>query len=642
MISTFPPLGNLAQKRTELLIIAGVSAALFALYVYSALISPRPYYILEHDGEPDYYYNSRLIAFGLPVEGIHHPGTPIYYLGALVLELAGTSLDRTQTFFKYSHFVIFLLRAAGLAAFVFIALRRIPIGVSLLVVASVVAWPSFFVYSQYFGPEAFVAAAGLPALAIFWDALHAARPPDNRRLFIAGVGLGLCLAIKLSFLPVALAMLIASWVHLRGADIGGRGLAQRYLPFVLLPLGALASFLVSTAPIFGRLANVPVHFADHGNLQDLSLSGFGKAVYWFSQASLPYFVVLAAATVLIAYLLIRYLYKGMADGSRDHIAPRPDVRRLDYTAAGVFVLLMLLGVSYVMAKGEVWGSVPAANVGGWLTRDSNPGVVLRQVAPSALGIPFLLLYGYRLARARWPSVDFEAPYFQAALSLVGLAMIGWSLVSYIGHRQDLIERDSQNVTATVEEISGLAAPGTRAAIGGLDYGGSIGEASFHLWGNYRHANGAFDRAVLASYPRYSHLVRFDDVQRVLEERAGDAQALPEVGDEAGSTRGLVSFLREWLLGKVSSPWASSSSDIVTGESHGVNVSLIGFPAHHTDYLMKPDGKVGEAELLALLQSRFGTASMWRQSVAGADWVFISVSPDVHPPLLSELGHEVGR
>ena len=303
---------------------------------------------------------------------------------------------------------------------------------------------------------------------------------------------------------------------------------------------------------------------------------------------------------------------------------------------------MLLGVSYLMAKGEVWGSVPAANVGGWLTRESNPGVVLRQVAPSALGIPFLLLYCYRLARARWPSVHFEAPYFQAALSLVGLVMISWSLASYIGLREDLIERDSQNVTATVETISGLAAPGTRAAIGGLDYGGSIGEASFHLWGNYRHANGAFDRAVLASYPRYSHLVRFDDIRTVLEERAGDAQALPEVGNEAGSNRGLVSILREWLSGKVSSPRVSSSSDIVTGESLGVAVSLLGFPANHTDYVMKPDGKVGESELVTLLKSRFGAASMWRQSVAGADWVFISVSPDVRPPLLSEAGRESGR
>ena len=587
-----------AQRQT--LVIGVLTAGLLALFLYNTVVAPRPYFTVEHDGEADYYYNARLAAFGLPVEGLHHPGTPVYYLGALLLQLSGTDLDRAPTFFRYSHFALLLLQAAGLALFVSIVLTRTPTGVVLLTLASVLAWPSFLAYSEYFGPEPLVVALGLPTLAVFWAAVHSRAPADRRWLLLAGIGLGVCLAVKLSFIPVAGAMLLALAVRMLDTNGRDRDRRSRLATFALLPAGAAMSFLIATAPIFGRLPDVPQHLADHGNLGELSIAGLGKSLAWLLQVSPLYFGATALAVALFLYLLVSDL-RGRASA-----AP---VDKNGDRAGGVLVLVMVVALVYLLAKSEVWASVPTADVGGWLRRESNPGVVLRQLGPSALGLPFVVLYCYRQARRRWPAARFDASGPQLALSLAGVAIMAWALASYVTLRADVIASDRESVAAVRARISSLVPEGARTAVGGLDYGGSIGEAGFHLWGSHRHAGGAFDDEVLAEYSQYTLLLGLGAAPSRLD------------GEDGG-------LLGEWLWGKVSPPPIKENGTLVVGEDAGLTPALIAFPARHYNYRLWPEGGVGESELVAALRDRFGAATLWRETVAGNKWVFVSLSPDV--------------
>jgi len=581
------------------LLVGGLVSALVVFFVYTNLISPRPYYTLEYDIEPDYYYNARLINSGQSPDGVHHPGTPVYYLGALILRLTGTDLDRTGLFFDYSHLVTLLLTATALVFFVRVALRHVQPGFGLLVLASIVAWPSFLTFGEYFGADAFVIAAGLPTIALFWEELRRPSPPRSRVYLLVGAGLGLCLAIKLSFLPVAVALVIVSWANILSAHRSARGMRTLVLQSAIVPAGAVAVFLVTTAPIMGRLAEVPQHFIDHGQLEGLSVSGFFSAVIWFAQAAMPYFVMLVASVFLYVALAIDHVRTRTSTSMTAAVKTVTRSYRTGYLTGGAFVLLMLLAVVYLMAQSEVWASVPAADVGGWIPRETDPGLVLRQMWPCALGIPFLLLYCYHNARTRWPSIRLDRLCFQIAFFLVGLVIVGWALAIRIDLRESLIAQDRQSVDATTATISELTLPYTKAAIGGLDYGGSIGEPSFHLWGNYRFAGGRFDTEVLDRYPMFTLFKRFDDIEAALD-RSGTG-----------------------------SP--DRKPDIVTGESQGIDVSLIGFPTRHYEYLLKPEGSIAEPELLALLQRRFGTTTVLRRSIAGIEWVFLvtpeeSVSP----------------
>ena len=135
-------LSRLIEDKKGLFLVAGTVLVLFALFIYAALISPRPYYYTQEiDIEHDYYYNARVIDAGLPLRNFHHPGTPIYSLGAGILKVSGAGLAQAGRFFTIAHLLVVLLSALSIAIFVGITLKRIPWGVSLLAIASIVAWP---------------------------------------------------------------------------------------------------------------------------------------------------------------------------------------------------------------------------------------------------------------------------------------------------------------------------------------------------------------------------------------------------------------------------------------------------------------------------------------------------------------------
>ena len=602
--------------RKEFCLIGGAVVALLTLVLYTAVISPRPYYYTPvNDIEHDYYYNARLINAGLPPNGIHHPGTPIYYLGAAIQRLSDPDWGHAQRFFTLSHLVVVLLTAAGLAVFVRTTLKHIPWGVSLLVVASIVAWPTFLTYLDHFGADSFIVVAGLPTLAIFWAALHSGMPPDNRRLFLSGAGIGLCLAIKLSFVPVAAALLLASWLHVwmhaRSTHGVEQGLMLRILPFIVMPAGALVLFLVATSPIIGRLPEV-VFQASHQEVSYLgNLYELGKTLNSFAQIAPPYFWMLMTGAGFLTYLLVKRPHAHPAGGQIVHGGPYEDSGRFDYLAGGIFVLLMLLAVIFMTTHLREYKGV------------ADPGVVLRQLSPSVLGFPFLLLLCYSLVRFKWPSIHIEAMPFQVIFSIAGLVIVVWGITTYISYRQDVIQQTRSSQIAITDRLPEITIPGTRAAL--WEGGGKSGEAMFHFWGNYWYGNDEFAQVLLRKFPRYTEfrLIEFRDL--LFDERREDSTLSRKDQEEkcyADSLDFIVNpLLRGWRR-VFPSVQRNQTYDIVTGESLGVQVSIFAYRA--SDRTGELRG-VDESEVLALLKKRFGAARSWEESVGGTDWVFISVS-----------------
>jgi len=100
-----------------------VVAALGLMVVFMTFVQGREYFLGLTDGEHDYYYNARVIlSDGVPPRALH-PGTPIYYLGAVILAIVGEDQDRTQAFFNTAYIVGFFSLAGAMWVFARTALK---------------------------------------------------------------------------------------------------------------------------------------------------------------------------------------------------------------------------------------------------------------------------------------------------------------------------------------------------------------------------------------------------------------------------------------------------------------------------------------------------------------------------------------
>src|SRR6266540_1472347 len=131
-------LNKATLKYWSLLSVSFLSPIIISFYL--TYLSPRPFYILEDDPDHTNYYSALLLYAGQPVVQIVHPGTPIRYVAYLIMLVSTSDFEAVQHFFDLSYFVVSLLTAASLCTFVWMLLRDVPTGISLLTLASILAW----------------------------------------------------------------------------------------------------------------------------------------------------------------------------------------------------------------------------------------------------------------------------------------------------------------------------------------------------------------------------------------------------------------------------------------------------------------------------------------------------------------------
>jgi hypothetical protein len=310
-----------------------------------------------------YYYNGRLLAAGLPLQGIHHPGTPVQLLAAALIRTIGNDTEQTQAVLNAGYLIAGLLSAAAIAIFILL-LPATSAGVLLLSGATVIASPPFLTHFNYFGSDSFLIAATLPALALIWSALTGFRPFSERLLVGTGVLLGLATTIKLTALPVLLATSLAVlpplWRKIRHGPLPRRSL-------LALPLAAAASFVLCTLPIASRYPELFQYIFSDLIFPTNSFISVVSAVrtlhrILFVVQELPVFAAIIAASALSA--------PGMWVWHRFIAHGKP---QFDY--ALFFLLLLLIVFLHGISKISL------------TTELSDPGVITRRMVPSYLVLP---------------------------------------------------------------------------------------------------------------------------------------------------------------------------------------------------------------------------------------------------------------
>jgi hypothetical protein len=577
-----------------LMCIAFVAPISFSLFLN--FFAPRPFFIMEDDAE-SVIYASLLLYSGQPVFQISHPGTPIHYLVYLVMLAMRPDLTALQPVFTVLHLMVSLFTAASLCIFVWLLLEDYPIGIAVLALASILAWPGLLTYLDYFEMNSFLVPFGLSALAVFWRGLEQDRDVDNSRLIVCGIILGLCLATKLSSLPLAAAIITASWFQVLPFVRTG---SRRWTSLLIMPLTVALTFFLFTLPIFGRVPNTILGTIlrhdtkpESWNLPRLFRDTFRVLIH----TNLPLAMLLTGTTILFFYLSAK-LVLGRRKARRSlATSGKPVEEGFAYLPGGVLLSLMILSFFYTMA---------CASPG-----SGDPGMLLSNVGPNALALPFLILYCYRLSR-RLSSANYNSALVQGALVVAAIVIVVFAVSSYVSRRQAVISSHLAARSETRNRLEILRQPGTRIAFWDGSPGDFIGEESFHFWGNYSYGNDYFDQLLLQKYPHYTFL-RLREVPEILEENAQGARR--EIKPR-GSSFGWPGVLWRQVFPY---PFPNRTNEIVAGEMSGVRVSVIAFPEDEA-----PEGGT-ESEILSLIHARFGNAKLWKESIAGVNWIIISVS-----------------
>jgi len=615
----------IGRKTWFLLAFSFLTPVLFS--IYTTALDPRPYYILETDIENDYYYNARLLEAGRPLHSTYHPGTPIQFLGYLILLLSGPEIESTQSFFNIAYFVVSLVTALSVSVFAFILLRKNPVGLCIMTLATIIAWPSFLTYMNYFGSDSFILAFGLPTITIFWKLLENSREADKGKLLLCGVGMGACLATKFSFLPVALALLFAGTIHvlLTSRDIEKTtrcSLAKKLMLVLILPISMGICFLVLTVPMFGRLPFTLLVLFFRQVIGHPTLNVLGE---FFETFGLPFgaifplaILIIIAATVGV-YLLIRNSHGSKAAG-RPGSDRASDVPEFDCISGGLFLLLMLFAFMYTTA------TVNFSSV--------DPGIALRNVSPCALFIPFLILYCHRLIYARRSRSRTNTRQSRVPLIIASVLVAAFAVGIHLDRRHKFIQNHKVRSTSTIDTFRTLFRPDSRIAFWDGSPDDMLGEVGFHFWGNYRYAADYFDDFLIERFRHYTFF-RLREIERLIREsvkgRGAPTTSLQASNNltnrKVGGLHDRASRIYRWWHQVFPNPYGGKTSEIVTGEAYGVEVSTIAFPEGVGRYELRGTTL---PELFSFIQSRFGTPNVRTQSIQGINWVVIDVDKSAEP------------
>ncbi|MFZ5587059.1 MAG: hypothetical protein ACOZHQ_14160 [Thermodesulfobacteriota bacterium] len=466
-------------------------------FTYATFLSPRgPLAFAITDDEPAIYYNAKLWLDNRPFSHVVHPDLPLFYLGALALKFVGRDLSLAPAWVD-----IHLGLAAVLTCLALWWLARaLRPGLPPVLIAAglgLLLWcPSLLRYLQLYAAESFNLALGLPALTLFWLACRLDQPPQKTILLLAGCGalLGLCVAVKLTYLMYVVGFGAGAFIRVMGLPLG---LGRRLLALAGLAASILAPALAFMAPVLGAL---------------LPVLGEAKGVapHWplnlekLRQLYPPLFWVTALGAIACLAHLARGLWRALrrparpAQASAGQAEPADPLWERDWPALSAMLLAGAGGMLYALML---------VTTSHWDL--SHPQHLLRYISPYVICAPFCLaaihswLSRWRpLDRAlRWPPLEGLA-----ALAILALVLAGtWD---YAAYRRDFLDKfaaqnqaDLAGLTQATKDFQGpwVIWDDSSSVLFGLP--------SFHLWGNYMFAANAYDAQLRQAYPhlRWLHL-----------------------------------------------------------------------------------------------------------------------------------------
>jgi hypothetical protein len=558
-------------------------------FVLVTIIMPRPYYIQPADLEQDYYYGSKLVNDGYPPYGIHHPGTPIYELGALIMKISGDQIENTQTFFNISYFFIAVANIIALFVFSKVPEVKKKWGVLILALLMVVSLPGWLSYSHTFGADSFLTPVVLIMLSIFWISLDL----SYLRRMIAWIGVsivaGLGLAIKLSVLPIWAAVVICSILF---ASLSRKKDKQEHrgvwIQFILIPIISGISFLLFILPTFARLPQIFINFFQRDEIHlTVNLTIIKNIVSLLSTS--PYLIPIYAMVIVSGIVLIISIGKSLHKSIR---SKQPVDHKYLTKASLLLIMLICLGYSIlgitVLEKD-------------FITELFDPGITLRNSIPASLFLPFAILFIADPISPKQTS-SFKKEWAAAAL---GVAVFGCAWFGYLNHRLQFIQYEEQMVADTTSLIRAYSSSNARVAVWDGSPGNLYGEASFHFWGNFNYAREFYDTELLAYFPDLTFL------------KLREIPQLPEYSEETTTTSNWLSL---WKRLFPSPYYMPPNSEMVMGENREEPISAIAVPESE----IYNEGTTLD-ELSQMVSQRFGAYRLVERTIDNQDWIIFELS-----------------
>lgn len=558
-------------------------------FVLVTFIMPRPYFIQPADLEQDYYYGSMLVNDGFPPFGIHHPGTPIYELGALIMKISGNEIENAQTFFNISYFIIALANTVALFIFSKTPEVKKAKGFGVMALLLVVSLPGWLSYSHTFGADSFLIPVTLIMLSIFWISLDL---PFKQRL-VAWIGVGFLagfgLAIKLTVLPVWIAVLIGSILFAlltqKKEKTKHKGIWIQYL---LIPIISAVSFILFILPTFARLPQIFINFFQRDEIKiDISLTVIKNILALLSTAPylIPVFILMVIIGSAVIGLTIYSIVKAIK--TKQTLDPKTLAKGLLLVILFVCLGYSILGITILETD--------------QITELFDPGVTLRNSIPASLLLPFGIIFIAGFINRKQKFV-WQKEWVAAALGLL-IFSAAWS--GYLNHREKFINYEEQIITSTTNAIRSITTTNTRVAVWDGSPGNLYGEASFHFWGNYTYAREFYDTELLSYFPNLTFL------------KLRDVHDLSSYSNEAASAPG---WLTLWKRLFPSPYYIPPNSEMIMGENREEPISAIAVPESE----IYREGTTLD-ELSQLVTQRFGSYQVVERNIDNENWIIFELS-----------------
>ena len=581
--------------------------------LHSSYLSPRPYYVQPHstDIENDYVYNSKkIIETGTPYH-ILHPGTPVQYLGAGIMALVGTDIERTQTFLNVGYVVILITTIGSFAAFTKIALAKSSFPVALLSLGALMIWPPLLSYMNYWGSEAFLICIGLVATAMVWPSIDQNREPRAKENIILGILVGIGLAVKFTFVPLALilvitmtAMGISKRLRINGIVGWKPSVWLLFREPILIWAPALIVVVLATSPVILRSHQL---FAAIYRVRriDPRLNTEDSFTSLMNDLTDPTPLVISVIGIvlfmIVVGLVIPVLKIGITNKKGAPIAGHPNFSRIGVVA--LVLSFATIGVSYGLGVAAPF--VTGENI--------DSGTKLREYSAVAVVVPILVLCAHRVSvpvlRNIW-SFQSQSKVIQSVLVMLCVGAILATTWSYAGWRANSVESEMYQTAAFAERLEELAIAGTRIAFGETSF---IGVPGFHLYADSRYTADYFEDQLASDLEHYAFL-RPTQLHYHRLAAEGIEPDDPAVIRATGLLGILESKYQNWLAAW---PIRKPSSNVISGDENGLPISVFVYSDE-----LKNSGRLGDTdlEIQNTIEDIFGEISD-REShyMDGANW-----------------------
>jgi len=498
-------INKLLQTDTNNKSLAVLSLILFPLLLvlFFTLIDPRPYYLLFNllDIEADYYYNAKLFWEGYAINGYHHPGGVIYLLLSIIASVFGTDLPSTQTVFNVSYFVIGLFATFSLVLSFRILSRHTSFNTSIFIILIVLSWPPLITFLNYYGADSFVPFLSLLVGLFAWDLLNKKTSLSDKSLIILSVLLGFSFTIKMSFLPLLFASIVAVALYIIFESKNKLSIIKQ---FFYLGSFSLVGYIIGMMPIVHRIPYNIARFIYLSRSNSGAVSNYHETILSIFH-HVPFYMTFIA---LIYIFLIISIFLVI----RQSISSNEKFKWIPSTS---FVALLGAGFYFTLLNAYwLWSSVGLNQLFG-----QDLGIIIRNTSGASVFLPIAILYIYKSPLNTYLSDKFiKVPNL---LVVLGLVIAIPSIYHYISTRTDNLKVAKQQEQLLLKS----AAEMQKKSSGKVGVWESYGFSNyFHLWGNYKYAASIFNKSLNAEIKD----VAFVNLQHLHRYSYSRTTALPEV------------------------------------------------------------------------------------------------------------------